>query len=49
MLIGKPAGRRSLGKNARRSEDDIRYDLKGSGVYEKLEGTVNAVVNLWIP
>ena len=33
VLVGKPEGRRSLGRPRRRWEDNIRMDLSGSGMW----------------
>ena len=32
MLAGKPTGKRSLGRPRRRREDNIRMDLKETGI-----------------
>jgi hypothetical protein len=32
-LIGRPEGKRTLGRNRRRWEDDIKMDLREIGIY----------------
>jgi len=60
ILIGKPKGRRPLGRSRRRWEDNIRMDLKGiewegvDWIYlaqdrDKWRALVNPVMNLWVP
>jgi hypothetical protein len=56
-LVGKPEGRRSLGRPRRRWEDNIKMDLRearwGHGVDQSGSGygqaVVNAVMNLQVP
>ena len=38
VLVGKPEGRRPLGRPRRRWVDNIRMDLWGEGVYRVLVG-----------
>jgi hypothetical protein len=33
ILVGRPEGRRPLGKSKRRLEDNIKMDLKGLGMW----------------
>jgi len=60
VLVGKPEGRRPLGKPRRRWEDNIRMDLRevGCGYVDWMELTqdtdswralVSAVMNLRVP
>ena len=60
VLVGKPEGRRPLGRPRRRWEDNIRIDLRevGCGCVDWMElaedrdswrGLVSAVMNLRIP
>jgi len=60
VLVGKPKGRRPLGRPRRRWEDNIKMDLKevGCGVMDWIElaqnrdrwrALVNAVMNLRVP
>ena len=60
MLVGKPEGKRPLGRPRRKWEDNIRMDLQEVGLgYENLIGLaqdrdrwralVNAVRNLRVP
>jgi hypothetical protein len=58
VLVGKPEGKRSLGRPRHRWEDGIRMDLKiGWGGIEciqlaqdrdRLRDLVNTVTNLWV-
>jgi hypothetical protein len=59
-LVGKPEGKRTLGKPRRRWEDNIKMDLQETGWREhrqdrrgsrcgQVAGTVNAVMNLRDP
>jgi hypothetical protein len=60
VSVGKPEGKRRLGKRRRRWEDNIKMDLKGMGQEgvdwthlaedrDKLWALVNAVMNLLVP
>jgi len=60
VLVGKPEGKRPLGRPRRRWEDDIKMDLQevGCGGIDWIElaqdrnrwqALVNAVMNLWVP
>ena len=60
VLVGKPEGKRSLGRPRHRWEDNIKMDLQevGCGVMNWIElaqdrdrwrALVNAVMNLWVP
>jgi hypothetical protein len=60
VLVGKPEGKRPLGRPKRRWEDNIKMDLQevGCGSMDQIElaqyrdrwqALVNAVMNLWIP
>jgi len=60
VLVGKPEGKRSLGRPRRRWEDNIKMDLQevGCGAMDCIELTqnrnrwralVNAVMNLRVP
>jgi hypothetical protein len=60
VLVGRPEGKRSLGRPRRRWEDNIRIDLHevGCGVMDWIELTqvsdrqwalVNAVMNIRVP
>jgi hypothetical protein len=59
-LVGKPEGRRPLGRPRRRWKDNIKMDLKevGWGVMDLIDLAedrdmwrpfVNAVMNIWVP
>jgi hypothetical protein len=59
-LVGKPVGKRPLGRPRRRWEDNIKMDLRevGCGGMDLIElaqdrdrwwALVNAVMNLWVP
>jgi len=60
VLVGKPEGKRPLGRPKRRWEDNIKMDLQEVGCgrmdtinmaqdRDKRRALVNAVVNLWVP
>jgi hypothetical protein len=60
ILVGKPAGKRPLGRPRHRWEDNIRMDLReiGWGGMDLIDlaqdrdqwrALVNTVVNLWVP
>jgi hypothetical protein len=60
VLVGKPEGKRPLGRPRRRWEDNIKIDLQevGCGGMDWIElahdrdgwrALVNAVMNLWVP
>ena len=60
VLVGKPEGKRSLGRARRRWEDNIKMDLQeiGGGCGDWMElaqdrdrwrALVSTVMNLWVP
>jgi hypothetical protein len=60
VLVGKPEGRRTLGRPRRRWVDNIRMDLQEVGCgymdwiglaqdRDKLRALVSAVMNFWVP
>ena len=57
ILVGKPEGKRPLGRPRRRWEDTIKMDLQEVGCdwielgqdRDRWWALVNAVMNLWIP
>ena len=60
VLVGKPEGKRPLGRPSRRWEDNIKMDFQevGCGRLDWMELAqdrdrrrvlVNAVMNLWVP
>jgi hypothetical protein len=60
ILVGKPKGRRPLGRPRRRWEDNINMDLGEIGFgdvdwihlardTDKWRALVNTVMNLWVP
>jgi hypothetical protein len=60
VLVGKPEGRRPLGKPRRRWEDNIKMDLQEVGCEgmdriklaldrDRWQALVNAVMKLWVP
>ena len=59
VLVGKPEGRRPMGKPSRRWEDNIRMDLRELGCVcvdwmklaqdrDRCRALVSAVMNLWV-
>ena len=59
-MVGKPEGKRPLGRPRRRWEDNIKMDLKGMGCggmdwikmaqdRDRWRAFVNAVMNLQVP
>jgi hypothetical protein len=60
VLVGKPEGKRPLGRPRHRWEDNIRMDLQEVGCWgidwiglaldrDRWRAIVNAVMNLWVP
>jgi hypothetical protein len=60
ILVGRPEGRRPLGRPRRRWEDNIKMDIRevgGGGMNwielaqdrDRWRAVVNAVMNLWVP
>jgi len=60
VLVGKPEGKRPLGRRKRKWEDNIKMDLKEGrwGGIDRIDlaqdrdrwwALANAVVNLWVP
>jgi hypothetical protein len=60
ILVGKPEGRRPLGRPRRKWVDDIKIDLRETGwngmdwMYlvqdrDRWRSLVNTVMNLWVP
>jgi hypothetical protein len=60
ILVGKPEGRRTLGRPRRRCVDNIKVDLKEIGWNvmnwiglvrdrDQWRALVNTVMNLWVP
>ena len=60
VLVGKPEGKRPLGKPRHRWEDNIKMDIQEVGCggmdcidlaqdRDRWRALVNAVMNLWIP
>ena len=60
VLVGKPNGKRTLGRPMRRGEDGIKMDLQEvrwrgmdwidlAQVRDRLQALVNAVMNLRVP
>jgi hypothetical protein len=60
VLVGKPEGKKPLGRPRRRWEDNIKMDIQevGCGSMDWMEliqnrdrclAVVNAVMNLWVP
>jgi hypothetical protein len=60
FLVGKPEGKRPLGRPTRKWENNIKMDLQEDGckgvdwiklaqVRDRWRALVNAVMNLWVP
>jgi hypothetical protein len=60
VLVGKPEGKRPLGRSRRRWEDNIMMDLQEVGCggmdwivlaqdRDRWRAIVNAVMNIWVP
>ena len=60
VLVGKPEGKRPLGRPRRRWEDNIKMDLEEVGCggmdwvdvvqdRDRWRALVNVVMNLWVP
>ena len=59
VLVGKPEGKRPLGRPRRRWEENIKMDLQEVGGGEdwmelaqdrdRWQALVNMVINLWVP
>jgi hypothetical protein len=60
ILVGRPEGRRQLGRPRRRWEDNIKMDLREIGFgdadwihlaqdRDRWRALVNTVMNLWVP
>jgi hypothetical protein len=60
ILVGKPKGKRPLGRPKRRWEDNTRMDLQEAGCRgmdwidlaqdrDRWRALVNAVMNFWVP
>jgi hypothetical protein len=60
VLVGKPEGKRPLGRPRRRREDNIKMNLQEVGCgsldwmdlvqdRDRWRSLVNAVMNLWVP
>ena len=60
VLVGKPEGKRQLGRSRRRWEDNIHMDLQDVGCggmdwiklaqdRDRWRALVNVVMNLWVP
>jgi len=60
VLVGKPEGKRPLGRPRSRWEDNIKVDLQEVGCRvkdwielaqdrDRWQALVNAVMNLWVP
>ena len=56
-LVGKPEGKRPLGRTRRKWDDNIKMDLQevgsegtdGKDVHDVWPALVKAVMNLWVP
>jgi len=60
VLVGKPEGKRPLGRPRRRQEDNIKMDLQEVGYggvewirlaqdWDRLWALVNVVMKIWVP
>jgi hypothetical protein len=60
ILVGRPEGKRTLGRPRRRWEDNIKMDLRKIGFGDldwidlardgdRWQALVNTVMNLWVP
>jgi hypothetical protein len=60
VLVGRPVGKRPLGRPSRRWEDNIKMDLREIGIdganwielaQDRVQwwACVNTVINLWVP
>jgi hypothetical protein len=60
ILVGKPGGRRPLGRPRGRWVDNVKMDFRGIGWYsmdwidltqdtDQWRALVNTVMNLWVP
>jgi hypothetical protein len=60
VLVGKPEGKRPLGRHRRKWEDNIKIDLQEMGCggmdwidlaqdRDRWQALVNAVMKLWVP
>jgi hypothetical protein len=60
ILVGRPEGRRPLGRPRHRWEDNIKMDLRKIGFWDmdwihlapdrdRWRAVVNTVMNLWVP
>jgi hypothetical protein len=58
VLMGKPGGKRALGRPRPRWKESIKMDLQGVGcggidwielAQDRWQALVNAVMNLWVP
>ena len=60
VLVGKPEGKRPLGRPRHRREDNIKMDLQEAGWLgmdwidlaqdkDRWRALANAVMNLWVP
>jgi hypothetical protein len=60
ILVGRPEGKRPLGRRRRRWEDNIKMNLREIGLgdvdwirwaqdRERWRAVVNTVMNLWVP
>jgi hypothetical protein len=53
VLVGKPEGKRPLGRPRRRWEDNIKMDYQeigvGCGDWDRWRALVSTVKQLWVP